>query len=534
MADGTISVLVSDKLAQEGIDVLKSTSGVSVTVKTGLSPEELKKELPKHDAIIIRSATRLTAEVLACAPNLRAIARAGVGVDNIDIPAASKNGTIVMNTPGGNTISTAELTMTMMLGLCRHIHPACEDLKKGVWERKKYEGTEVNGKTIGILGLGRIGCEVAKRSAGFNMRVIGYDPLMSVDKARSMGIEMKKTVPEVVREADFITVHTPLNDETRGIINAAMFSIAKKGVRVINCARGGIIDEAALLDALNNGQCAGAALDVFTTEPPTDRRLVEHPKVLCTPHLGASTEEAQITVAVDAAHQIIDALQHGDVRFAVNFPALSGKDAKALAPFGRLANRMGALAGQLVEGQISAVRIVYGGEIAARDLRGVTMQFTMGLMKQFEEAVNPVSAPILARERGIGIDVTTSADAQDYTSLIRVQIDSSGGTRTLVGTIFGKDAPRIVQIDGYYMEVFPEGRIILVTNNDKPGTIGDIGHALGHAGINIALMTFGRKDVAAGGQAMAVLNLDVEAVPETLIKAIEKLPNVTSVKALSL
>lgn len=534
MADGTISVLVSDKLAKEGIDILEKTSGVSVTVKTGMSVDELKQELPKHDAVIIRSETKLTADVLACAPNLRAIARAGVGVDNIDISAASKNGTIVMNTPGGNTISTAELSVTMMLALCRHIHPACESLKQGAWDRKKYQGTEVNEKTIAVIGLGRIGCEVAKRCAAFNMRVIGYDPLMSVEKARSLGIDMKPTVLEAVTGVDFITVHTPLNDETRGIIGTEAFARAKKGVRVINCARGGIIDEAALFEALESGQCAGAALDVYLQEPPADRKIVEHPKVLCTPHLGASTEEAQITVAIDAAHQIVDALQHSEVRFAVNFPALSGKDSKALAPFGRLANRMGALAGQMSEGQIQSVKVVYAGEIANRDLRGVTMQLTMGLMKQFEESVNPVSAPILARERGITVDVTTTGDIQDYLSMIRVQLETTSGTRTISGTIFGKDAPRIVQIDGYYMEVFPEGRIILVTNNDKPGTIGDIGRVLGEAGINIALMTFGRKEAEFGGQAMAVLNLDIEQIPQTLIDTIAALPNITKVYAVNL
>ncbi len=314
----SIKVLVSDKLAQEGVDILENTEGVEVTVQVGMSVDELKCELPKYDAIIIRSATKLTAEVLAVAPNLKAICRAGVGVDNVDKDAATKNGTIVMNTPGGNTVSTAELAITLLLSLCRYIAPACAKLKGGEWDKKSFTGTEVNNKTIGIIGLGRIGLAVAKRCQGLGMKVVGYAPFFSEKKATEFNIELCKQISDLVKLSDFITVHTPLTDETRGIIGKEEFALMKDGVRVINGARGGIIDEDALLDALENGKCAGAALDVYTTEPPVDRRLVEHPAVLCTPHLGASTNEAQIGVAVDAANQIIDALLNNDVRCRVN------------------------------------------------------------------------------------------------------------------------------------------------------------------------------------------------------------------------
>ena len=528
-----IKVLVSDKLAKEGVEILQKEPGVEVTVKTGMKPEELKVELPKYDAIIIRSETKQTADILAVAPNIKAIARAGTGIDNVDVPAASKNGAIVMNTPGGNTISTAELAVTLLLSLCRHIAPACAKLKAGEWDKKSFQGVELNGKTMAVVGLGRIGCEVAKRCKAFGMRVIGYDPFISSERAAANGIEkVFSSVPDMVKEADFITVHTPLDDKTRGIIGKREFDLMKPGVRLINDARGGIIDEEALLEALNSGKVAGAALDVFTKEPPTDRRLIEHPKVLCTPHLGASTEEAQITVAVDAATQIIDALKHGEVRFAVNYPALSGRDAAELAPYGRLALKLGTLAGQIAQGQMESVEIVYAGEIAGRDLRGVTMQCTMGLMRCFEEGVNPVSAPLLAKDRGIDIRITTTPSAKDFQSSIEVRVRTSDSSHVVAGAIFGKDTPRIVDVDGYHVEIIPEGSVLIVHNQDKPGLIGGIGKILGDAGVNIAAMTFGRK--AAGGDAIAALNVDAESLPARTLEAIATMSNVNSVRVVKL
>jgi D-3-phosphoglycerate dehydrogenase len=528
MADAPIKVLVSDKLAQEGVDVLEQAGGVEVDVKTGMDPEELVKVLPDYDAIIIRSATKLTADVLAKAPNLKAIARAGVGVDNIDIPAASKNGTIVMNTPGGNTTSTAELAVTLLLSMCRHIHPACQSLKEGRWDRKKYQGTEVDGKTVGVVGLGRIGCEVAKRCNAFNMRVMGYDPFVSEDRAASLGIELVREVKDLVPHVDFLTVHTPLNDDTRGIIGKAEFDAMKDGVRVVNNARGGIIDEEALLEALESGKVAGAALDVYMQEPPEDRRLVEHENVLCTPHLGASTEEAQITVAVDAANQIVDALRNGEVRFALNYPALSARDATELAPYGRLANRLGAFAGQMVDGQLKAVELIYAGALADRDLRSVTMQFTVGLMGCFEEAVNPVSAPMLARERGIDVRITNTDRADDFQSLITVKVETNEREHSVTGVIFGREDPRIVSVDGFQVEAVPQGVLLLMSNDDTPGVIGSVGTLLGENGINIGAMNWGRK--AGSELAFSVVNVDVEDVGRDVLEKIRSINGVHEVR----
>lgn len=526
MPEEGIKVLVSDKLAQEGVDILEAEPGVEVIVKTGMAPEELKEVLPGFDAIIIRSATKLTADVLEAAPNLRAIARAGVGVDNVDIAAASKNGTIVMNTPGGNTVSTAELAVTLLLALSRHIHPACQSLKEGRWDRKAYQGTEVNGKTLGVIGLGRIGCEVATRCRAFNMRILGYDPFISEQRAKSLGIELVATVEALIPQVDYLSVHTPLTDETRGLIGREQFATMKDGVRVVNGARGGIIDEEALLEALESGKCAGAALDVYTSEPPTDRRLVDHPKVLCTPHLGASTEEAQVSVAIDAARQIIDALAKNEVRCALNFPALSARDASELAPYGRLAHKLGSFVGQMVDGQVQSVEIVYAGELTERDLRGVTMQFTMGLMSCIEDGINPISAPLAARERGIEIRETQTPTLQDYQSLITVRLESSGGAHEVAGTIFGREHPRFVMVDGYYVEVVPEGTMLVMTNDDKPGVIGSVGVTLGDAGINIAGMNWGRK----GDQAFCVVNVDAEDVSNAVLDTLGGVKGVSGVR----
>ncbi|MBN1257680.1 MAG: phosphoglycerate dehydrogenase [Planctomycetes bacterium] len=525
MSDKAIKVLVSDKLAKEGVEILQNTPGVEVTIQTGMSPDELKVELPKYDAIIIRSATKLTTDVLSCAPNLKAIARAGVGVDNVDIPTASKNGTIVMNTPGGNTVSTAELAVTLLLSLCRHIAPACASLKEGRWDRKLYEGTEVNGKTIGIIGLGRIGCEVATRCKAFNMKVLGFDPFITEERAKDLGIKLYTSVPEMVKEVDFISVHTPMTDETRGIIGSDEFALMKDGVMVVNGARGGIIDEAALLQALESGKCAGAALDVYTKEPPEDRALVDHEKVLCTPHLGASTAEAQVSVAIDAANQIVDALKNNEVRCALNFPALSARDAVELAPFGELAYKLGSFAGQLVDGQLKTVEFIYAGEIASRDLRGVTAQFTMGLLSCFEGNVNPVSAPMLAKERGIDIRITNTESAKEFHSLLTVKIDSTGGAHEVAGVVFGRTHSRIVMVDGYYVEAVPEGTMLLISNEDRPGVIGAVGTTLGDAKINISAMNnWARED----GSAITILNIENEVTPEV----IEKIKSVEGVRDL--
>jgi D-3-phosphoglycerate dehydrogenase len=434
-----------------------------------------------------------------------------------------------MNTPGGNTVSTAELAVTLLLALSRHIHPACQSLKEGAWDRKKYQGAEVNGKTLGLLGLGRIGCEVAKRCRAFNMRVLGYDPFISEDRARAIGIELVPDVKTLVKEIDYLSVHTPLTDETRGIVDEEMFGLMRDGVRVVNGARGGIIDEDALLAALESGKCAGAALDVYTEEPPTDRRLVEHPAVLCTPHLGASTEEAQISVAVDAAKQIVDALKNGEVRFALNYPALSAEDASELAPFGRLAHKLARFVGELVEGQIRSAEVVYEGEIAERDLRGVTLQAVVGLMSCVDEGVNPVSASAVARESGIDIRESKSGRRGDFQSLVTLRLETSEGVREAAGTIFGSTHPRIVMIDGYYVEVNPEGTLLVLRNEDTPGVIGAVGSTLGDAGVNIGAMNWGRQP---GGSnlALSVVNVDTDDVPPDVRKAMRGIKGVRDVR----
>ncbi len=526
MNDRPIRVLVSDKLAQDGLEILEAEPGLEVTVNTGLAPEDLKKELAKHDAIIVRSATKLPAEVLSAAPELRAIVRAGVGVDNVDVDAATRQGTLVMNTPGGNTISTAELAVALLLALCRNIAPACAKLKAGTWDKKSFQGVELNGKTIGILGLGRIGCEVAKRCRAFNMRVLGYDPFLSEERAEQLGITVCKSVDELVPQVDFLTVHTPLNDDTRGIIGAAEFARMKDGVRVVNGARGGIIDEQALFEALESGKVAGAALDVYTVEPPEDRRLVEHDRVLCTPHLGASTKEAQVGVAVDAARQLIDALKNGEVRSALNYPALSRQEATELAPYGELALRLGRLAGQLVEGQLEVVSVTYAGEIADRDLRGVTNELTTGLMRCFEEDVNPVNAPMLARQRGIDIRVTTTETARDFRALLRVEAQATGGAHTFEGTILGRRSPWLVMIDDFRLELPPEGTLLLIRNVDRPGVVGAVGTVLGDARINISGISWGSRR----GQALSLVRCDADTIAPDILRTLEKLPDVKNVR----
>jgi len=526
-----MKVLISDKLPDVAVEVLTADSSIEVDNKPGMSADELKSVIGGYDGIIIRSGTKLTADILEHATNLKAIARAGVGVDNVDVNAASRKGIIVMNTPGGNTISTAEHTFALMMALARNIPQAYRSLKSGEWDRKTYVGNQLSSKTLGIIGLGRIGVEVARRALAFEMKVIGCDPYISSDKAAQIGIELAD-LDTIWERSDFITVHTPITAETRGLIGAKEIAKMKDGVRLINCARGGIIDERALAEAIESGKVAGAALDVYTSEPPTDRRLIELQQVVATPHLGASTEEAQINVAVDAASQLVDCLTGKGVRCAINMPSMDGREAGILKPYANLAEKMGLMLRQLVDGQLKSVDVCYIGELSRMNVVPVTRSLTAGLLKGvMEENVNLVNAPVLAEERGINITESRSSATGDFSTMIKVAMQTGQGVRTVEGTLFGKSDPRIVSINGYHVEIFPHGDMLLIMNQDRPGLIGDIGAIIGGGGINISAMTFGRKE--AGGDAITVLNLDAQP-DDAMLEKIRKVKNVQSVVAVQL
>lgn len=523
-------ILVSDKLPSEGLEILKREPQFQVDVKTGLKPEELKAIIGEYDAVVIRSGTKLTAEVLAAAKKLKAVARAGVGVDNVDVEAASAHGVVVMNTPGGNTISTAEHTLALLLALARNVPQAQASLKGGAWDRKSFVGTELLGKTLGVVGLGRVGFEVAKRARAFEMRVLGYDPYLHRDDAAKFGIEICPELDELVRQSDYITVHTPLNDATRGLIGVRELGMAKPGVRVINCARGGIVDEKALAAAIRSGKVAGAAVDVYEEEPPADRSLIDLPQVVCTPHLGASTEEAQVTVAVAAAEQLVDALLRNEVRFAVNLPSVAGSEMESLKPYLTLAERMGSIAAALLAGRPRNVRLAYSGEVAGLAVELISASFAVGLTRMMvEETVNLVSAPAVLSRHGVRLDEVKTSVGQGRETLLEATVTADGSTVSVTGTVFGGNTPRIVAINGYPLEAIPYGPLLILNNQDRPGLIGDIGSVLGEAGINIARMNFGRK--SRHGDAITVLNLDAGPTTDVLEKIgrIEAIRSVRSV-----
>ncbi|NOZ20398.1 MAG: phosphoglycerate dehydrogenase, partial [Planctomycetes bacterium] len=501
-----MKVLVCDTLPEQAFEILKQAK-IDVVYKTGMAPEELKAEIQSADGVIIRSATKLTADVIEAAESLRAVCRAGVGIDNVDVTAATKRGVIVMNTPGGNTRSTAEHTIAMLLSLSRNIPQANASLRDGKWDKKSFKGTQVAEKVLGIIGLGRVGYDVARCAVGLDMKVIGFDPFIDRQKAHDLGVELVADPKDIYPRADYITVHTPMTPETEGMIGEKEFAMMKKGVRILNCARGGIIDEAALYDAIRSGQVAGAALDVFIEEPPTDRRLVELPQVVCTPHLAASTEEAQIMVAEQAAAQLADALLDRGVRHAVNLPSLDLKEADRLRPYIALAEKMGMMQIQLSPGRIKSVEITYSGEIAKGDLTMVTSSYLTGLLRpMFDQPINMVNAPLMAQSRNIALTEHKSEAPRGFANLIRAEVETADGSRSTQGTLFGQDNIRIVSIDDYHVEVVPEGNVLVIFDMDRPGLIGGIGTVLGRHNINIARMTFGRQE--AGGKAITALNVD--------------------------
>lgn len=499
-------VLVSDPVAAEGVAVLRR-AGFDVDIRTGLSATDLKAIIGDYDALAVRSETKVTADILAAATNLKIIGRAGVGVDNIDVSTATNQGILVVNSPEGNTIAAAELTVTVLLSMARNVPQAHASMKAGEWKRSKFVGIEVYGKTAGVIGLGKIGREVAKRLLAMEMRVVAYDPFLSAEQAAALGIRLLD-LDALYSEADFITVHVPKLKETAGMIGPEAFDKMRDGVRVVNVARGGIIQEKALLDALTSGKVAAAALDVWESEPvdPT-HPLVLHPNVVATPHLGASTEEAQVGVAVDIAEQIVDVLTGGSARSAVNMPSLAPEVLQKTAPWLRLAEKMGSLQAQLAKGNITHVEVGFAGDFDRRQTVHITRALLKGLLQPvLSDSVNYVNAPALAESRGISVSETTRGKAEEWGQTLTLVATDVNGEHTHVGTIFGKSDPHIVMLDSYSMDFRPEGFHIMIRNLDKPGMVGKIGSILGEAGANIAGMYLGRE--FRQGTAVMALSLD--------------------------
>lgn len=525
-----MKVLVSDSISTKGVAILRN-AGLEVDVKTGMKPEELKACIGEYHGLVIRSATKVTAEIIEAAVNLRVIGRAGSGLDNVDKNAASKKGIVVMNTPGGNTVTTAEHSIAMLFSVARLIPQATSSMKAGKWEKKKFMGVELFNKTLGIIGLGNIGSQVAKKAQGFEMNVIAYDPFLSEDQANASGIK-KVSLDELFSEADFITIHSPLTAETKGLISTKNIDKMKEGVRIINCARGGIINEQDLYEALKSGKVAGAALDVFEKEPPENSPLLTLDNIICTPHLGASTEEAQENVALAVAEQIADYLVNGTIRNAVNFPSIPSDQIPRLQPFINLAEKLGEFSSQIFTGGATEITVEYRGEAAEINTAPVTIAAIKGFLSPILlETVNFVNAPYIAKERGVEIKETKSADAGDYQSMIALRIKEKDKGTYLAGTLYSKKDPRIILIDNYKVEIVPEGELLLIYNNDKPGVIGNIGNLLGGNNINIARMHFGRE--SAGGTAISVVSVDTTP-SEEIIEQIKRLPNILSVKKITL
>lgn len=511
-------VLITDSLSKAGLKVLEQTEGIEVVIRSGLTPEQVREELKTVDAIIIRSGTTLTAEILEGQERLKCIARAGVGVDNINLEAATRAGVLVMNTPSGNTISTAEHTFAMMLALSRNIGPAHASMKAGKWDRKSFQGTQLAGKTLAVIGLGRIGLSVAARAVAFEMNVLGYDPLISEEKCKEYGIQLFRDVDDIVTKCDYLTVHTPLTEETRSIINAARLAKMKKGVRIINCARGGIVDETALADAIESGHVAGAAMDVFVEEPPKDRRLIDLPKVLATPHLGASTDEAQEMVSIEAAELVVAYLTRNEIRCAVNMAPVSAAEMNELRHYLNLCYRLGLLGAQMIRGQgLRSAEVIYRGEAASRKTRILTNAFTAGLLEAaLDESVNIINATSVAQARGIHIRESSTGDCENFASMVSVVLETDQGRFETSGTIFGNQFMRLVRLNEFHFEAYLDGLLLIYRHRDVPGVIGFIGTVLGEHKVNIAQMALGRRQTQPGGASVAVLNLDSEPSAEAI------------------
>ena len=527
-----IKILISDPLSEEGLKILKDVKEFQVEVKTELKPEALKEIIKDYDALIVRSATKVTKDIIDAGLKLKVIGRAGVGLDNVDLEAATQKGIIVMNTPAGNTVSTAEHTISMVLALSRNIPQAYSSTKKGEWKRTKFMGVEVYGKMFGIIGFGRIGREVAKRALSFGMKLLVYDPFLSREITEAQGVEAVE-LKELLQKSDYITVHTPLTEETTHMLSTEEFSLMKQDVRIINCARGGIIDEAALIQAIKEGKVAGAAIDVFEKEPlSADSELLKLDNIITTPHLGASTEEAQVNVAIEVAEIVRDALLGKGIRNAANYPCLEPEVCKILDPYINLAEKIGIFSAQLVEGRYQELNIIYSGDITQHDLSPLTMALAKGMLSPIlKETVNFINATSLAKERGIRIKEAKSSREEEFVNLIQLEIKTDKEIKRIAGTLSSNKQPRIIKIDTYYVELSPYGEMIVIQNWDRPGIIGNLGTLLGKANINIAAMTFGRE--SPGGKAITVLNVDSPVSSELLAK-IKKIENILAVKVIKI
>jgi D-3-phosphoglycerate dehydrogenase len=522
-------VLVADSIAEEGVEVLRREADVDV--RTGLKPEELAAIIGDYDALVVRSATRAPAEIIEAGGKLQVIGRAGIGVDNIDLEAATKRGILVVNAPAGNVRSAAEHTVALLMSLARHVPQACAKLRAGDWAKKAYVGTELHGKTLGLVGLGRVGEQVTRMVKGFEIRLVAYDPFVSAERAELLGVELI-SLEELLKRSDFITVHVPMTPSTKGIIGKKELKLVKPSVRFVNTARGGIIDEEALYRAIEEGRVAGAAFDVFTEEPATENILLQSEKVIVTPHLGASTEEAQTSVAVDVAEQVLDVLKGRPVRSAVNIPLMAPDTAKALGPFLPVGSVVGRLCAQLADGHASAITIRYEGEIAEHDTSALMAAVVGGLLESVtEERVNLVNAAVIAQSRGLKVVEEKTADCENYTNLISVEVKTDTGKTAVAGTLM-RGEPHIVRVDDYWIDIAPTGGYWLFSDHlDRPGIIGAVGMVTGNTDVNISSMQVGRLEPR--GQALMILSVDKE-VDEDVCQQLLAIPDVHNIKVVKL
>lgn len=526
-----LKILISDKLAEEGVNILKEGDVFEVDCKYDLKPEGLKAIIADYDALIVRSGTQVTEDVIALASKLKVIGRAGVGLDNVDLKAATKKGIIAMNTPGGNTTSTAEHAFSLIMALARNIPQAHGSMKIGKWERNKFQGVELYGKTLGVIGLGRIGSTVAKFAQGFGMTIKAYDPFLSAEMAAKRGIAVS-TLEDLIKNSDFITIHVPKTDETKGMIGEKEIQMMKKSIRLVNCARGGIIDEAALAKALETKRIAGAALDVFDEEPLCPEcSLLKFDNCVLTPHLGASTAEAQVNVAVEVAYAVRDALLGKGIRNAANFPSLDEESYKILEPYIDLGDKLGKFVGQLLNGGIQSIRITYNGILTKYNVMPVTMALAHGILKPIlVDNINAINSLDIAKERGIDIQEVLSNAEGEFVNGIRLELVTDKEKLDVCGTLSANKKPRIVKVNNVYVEAVPSGHILFIRNKDVPGVVGAVGTALGNAKVNIAYITFGREKE--GSTAVSVVNVDGQ-VSASVIDGLKAIPGIQFVKMLN-
>ena len=522
-------ILISDPLAKEGVKILKDQKEFKVDEVEKLSEAQLVRKIKGYDALIVRSDTTVTKKIIEASDKLKVIGRAGVGLDNVDINAASKKGIVVMNAPAGNTISTAEHAFGLMMAMSRNIPQAHKSIKDGKWDRKSFKGVELYGKTLGVIGLGRIGAEFAKRALSFEMKVIAFDPFLSEERAKTLNVEPVE-IDDIFKRSDFITIHTPLTEETKHLIDERAFKMMKKGVRIVNAARGGIIDEKAMAKAIKSGKVAGAALDVYETKakPPVDSPLIKLDNVITTPHLGAATKEAQINVAIDMANTVKDALLGLGFRNAANMPAMEAELIETIRPYTNLAERLGSIQSQLIEEPLKSIKVKYIGGLADLDVSVITRALIKGVFSPIlEENVNYVNAPMIAKERGVRIIEEKTSKIEDFANLMYVELNAGKKKHFIMGTLFDNKEPRIVKVDKFYVEAIPDGYMLVITNKDVPGVVGKIGTLLGTAGVNIAGMSFGRDKKTK--EAISLLNIDSEVSKDILAK-LKKEKNINDVK----